>query len=171
MDITMVILEEHNQLRTRFAALEQMRGADPEVLEGFWRQLHNLLDVHAEAEEKFFYPDLLQVGTGANDADSAEEETTDAIEDHNDIRDAAAAVGQHKVGSDEWFAAVQKANVENSKHMAEEERQALTDFRRNASLQDRHELAVRFLGYRYGNAGGIDAQDKDAEQYIAKHTA
>lgn len=171
MDITMTILDEHNEFRTRFAAIEQMRGADPETLKAVWKQLHILLDVHAEAEERMFYPPLLKIGTGANDASSAEDEAVDAIEDHNKIRDASAEVEKYQPGSDDWFSAVQKANVANNKHMAEEERQALTDFRRHASLQERHDLAVKYLGYRYRNAGGIDAKNDDPEKYIAEHTS
>ena len=55
-----------------------------------WRRLRALLDVHAEAEERYFYPDVLKVGVGANDGKSADAETKDAIKDHNEIRDTAA---------------------------------------------------------------------------------
>jgi hypothetical protein len=61
--------------------------------------------VHAAAEEEIFYPELLRVGMSAGTAASAEEETLDAIQDHNDIRDAIAEVAGHQAGSNEWFAA------------------------------------------------------------------
>jgi hypothetical protein len=41
-----------------------------------------LLEAHADAEEKLFSPRLLDVGK------EGDEETDDAISDHNDIRDA-----------------------------------------------------------------------------------
>ena len=55
-----------------------------------------------------------------------EEETLDAIKDHNDVRDAVASVAQHDVGTPKWFQAVAVANKANSDHMAEEERKGLT---------------------------------------------
>src|SRR6202000_1331278 len=104
---------------------------------------------------------LLRVGQA-----SAEPETLDAIHDHNDIRDAITAVPDDEVGSSRWFAAVAAVNVANGDHMAEEEREGLTDFRRLASLQLRHELAVRFADYEARNFAGVEPVDKDPEAYV-----
>lgn len=169
MDITEIIAEQHEEQRRLFAYLEQMEGAEPEALRAVWRQLHDLLEYHAAAEEKHFYPRLLNVGEGAADADSAADETEDAIDDHNDIRDAAAEVDRQEVGSAEWFKAVAEANVANSKHMAEEERQGLADFRQHASLAERHELAVRFLAFSARNRVDYREEDKDPKSYVREH--
>ena len=64
------------------------------------------LDLHAEAEERHFYPALLRLGKGVGGKHTPEAETEDAIHDHNDLRDAVAAVGKHDVGSDDWYSAV-----------------------------------------------------------------
>lgn len=169
MDITSAILDDHHEQRALFAVIEQVDAGETEALAAVWRRLKILLEVHAEAEEKHFYPRLLKLGTGANDADSPEAETEDAIDDHNKIRDAAEDVEKHEVGTSGWFEAVAKANLENSKHMAEEERQALADFRRHASLEERHELCLRFLTFKYRHLNGVDARDKDAKEYIREH--
>ena len=95
-----------------------------------------------------------------------EGETLDAIKDHNEIRDAVAEVARHQVGTDEWFGAVAGANLANSDHMAEEEREGLTDFRRLASLQRRHQLAVAFAAYEARNFAGVPAVDKDPATYV-----
>ena len=50
--------------------------------------------------------------------------------------------------------------------MAEEEREALTDFRRHADLQLRHDLAVKFAAYEARNVMGVKPVDKDAKAYI-----
>ena len=63
-----------------------------------WARLRVLLDTHALAEERFFYPELLKIGRGADD-ESPAEETRDAIKDHNEIRDTAANVDRKAVGS------------------------------------------------------------------------
>ena len=169
MDITQLILDDHAEQRRLFAQLEEIAGDDQAALNAIWKRLHALLDSHALAEEKYFYPALLRVGTGGNDAPSPEEETEDAIDDHNDIRDTAGAVGRHDVGSKVWFAAVGEANVANSKHMAEEERQGLTDFRRHAGIEERHALAVRFAAFQAEHITGVEPVDEDPKQWVKDH--
>ena len=90
----------------------------------------------------------------------------DAIHDHNDIRDAVAAVAGHAVGSDEWYTAVAAANEANGDHMAEEEREGLTDFRRLASLQRRHDLGVAFAAFEARHFAGVTPVDKDPAGYV-----
>jgi hypothetical protein len=106
------------------------------------------------------------VGVRGGRAAGAEDETLDAIHDHNDIRDAVIAVAGHQVGTDSWYAAVAAANLANSDHMGEEEREGLTDFRRLASLQLRHDLAVSFIAFEARNYAGVPPVDKDPEEYV-----
>ncbi len=170
MDITQLILDEHAEQRKLFSIIEQIDASDKAALGSIWNRLRGLLDAHAEAEERFFYPRLMQIGTGANDADSAADETEDAIEDHNEIRDTGEAVDKHPVGSKEWFEAIGKCNQANSKHMAEEERQGLTDFRRHASVEERHALGIRFAAFEADHLTGVTPVDKDPKQWVKDHT-
>ena len=142
---------------------------DTASLGAVWNRLATFLEVHAETEEKFFYPDLLRVGRKQGETEAVEEETLDAIKDHNEIRDAVAAVGQCAVGSDDWFAAVLAANKANGDHMAEEEREGLTDFRRHASLALRHDLAVKFAAYEMRHVTGVVPVDKDPQEWVERH--
>jgi len=169
LDITQLILDDHHEQRRLFAILEQIESTDAERLSIVWRRLAAFLEVHAEAEERFFYPKLLKVGDGAGGKESAADETEDAIKDHNEIRDAVAAVASHNVGTDDWWRAVAQANKANSEHMGEEEREGLTDFRRTASLQVRHDLAVQFATFEVAHIAGVDPVDKDPKTYIATH--
>ena len=123
MDITQLILDDHHEQRRLFAILEQIDRGDAKALAAIWARLSAFLEVHAEAEERHFYPALLRVGAGAGGKKSADDETEDAIKDHNEIRDAVAEVGRHDVGSKPWFVAVAGANKANSEHMGEEERE------------------------------------------------
>ena len=74
-----------------------------------------------------------------------------------------------QVGSDDWFAAVAAANKANGDHMAEEEREGLTDFRRHASLQLRHELGVSFVVHEFAHVTGVRPIDKDPDSWVATH--
>ncbi len=58
------------------------------------------------------------------------------------------------------------ANLANSDHMGEEEREGLTDFRRYASLQLRHDLAVAFAAYEARHYQGVEPVDKDPAAYV-----
>jgi hypothetical protein len=170
MDITQLILDDHHEQRRLFAILEQVGGSDTAALRAMWNRLAAFLEVHAAAEEELFYPALLHVGKGAGGKSSAEDETEDAIHDHNEIRDAVTAVAKHDVGSAAWYEAVAAANEANSDHMAEEEREGLTDFRRHAALSQRHDLGVAFAAFEAVHITGVEPVDKDPKEYVADHS-
>lgn len=169
MDITQLILDDHHEQRRLFAMIEQIDLSDRPSLAALWRRLSTFLEVHAEAEEKVFYPELLRLGRDANVKDRAEDETLDAIKDHNEIRDAVAAVHGHEVGTPEWYKALAEVNKANGDHMAEEEREGLTDFRRYASLQLRHHLAVAFAAFGNTHVSGVTPTGKDPKAYVRSH--
>jgi hypothetical protein len=52
--------------------------------------------------------------------------------------------------------------------MAEEEREGLTDFRRLADLQRRHDLAVAFAAYEARNVTGVEPVDRDPAAYVSQ---
>lgn len=169
MDITQLILDDHHEQRRLFAILEEIDRSDIVSLAAMWKRLAAFLHVHAEAEERHFYPMLMRLGQGAGGKADAGAETLDAIEDHNEIRDAVAAVAAHPVGSDAWYAAVAKANEANSDHMGEEERQGLTDIRMHAPLQLRHELGVAFAVFDATNIDGVAPVDLDPQAFVREH--
>ena len=86
------------------------------------------------------------------------------------MREAA----QYPVGSAQWWDVVRKVRVANSDHMAEEEDDALVDFRRNAPLQVREDLGIlwslgqQFLKFKtdHADARDLDTSDKDPQGYV-----
>ncbi len=166
MDITELILRQHDEQRHGFALLDDVARDDMAALHAIWSRLEVLLEVHADAEERFFYPRLLELGTGVGDADGPDDEVQDAISDHNEIREGIRKVRDAEVGSEQWWTAVRQCREANSDHMAEEEREDLADFRRNADLQTRHDIAVAFITYESQHAQGVPVEDKDPDQYV-----
>jgi hypothetical protein len=164
-DITQLILDDHETFRRAFARLDELRAAPPVAewhLTEVWEPLADLLDVHAIAEEEIFYPQLLRT-----DADDAEEETLDAIGDHNDIRDGVRDASRYEVGSRDWWDAVGRARAANDEHMAEEEGEGLVDMRRNAALELRQSLGRRFREFKERHdAGDLDTSNKDPQGYV-----
>ena len=169
IDITQSILDDHQEQRRLFGTIEQIDRRETEQLSVVWGRLATFLEVHAAAEERLFYPALLRLGKGAGGKATPEDETEDAIKDHNEIRDAIAAVKGHPVGSDAWYEAVAAANEANSDHMGEEERQGLTDFRQHADLETRHRLGIAFAVFEARNVDGVRPVDVDPKEYIADH--
>ena len=164
LDVTALILEDHETLRRQFAALDDART--DEALAAVWNGLGRMLDVHAACEEEVFYPALLKHG------DDAEDETDDAIDDHNKIKEGVRESRKHRIGTKVWWEAVAVAQEENSKHIAEEERDALPDFRRSASDAVREKLAVDWLNWRYEHDGGhgVSTHEKDPGTYIDENS-
>jgi len=161
-DIVDLIYQDHDWLRRHFFYLDQA-GTDEER-RAIWGMLSTRLDAHADAEETVFYPVLLKKG----DAGDPEDETEDAISDHNAIRDAVRQARQHPVGSKEWYDAVGKARTENGEHLDEEEREAMPDFLKSTTPDVRHDLAMKWLQFYSAHPAGkgIDESDKDPDEYI-----
>jgi hypothetical protein len=148
------------------ALLDDIARDDADQLAPVWSRLEVQLEVHADAEERLFYPRLLAIGTRGGGPDSVDSEVKDAIKDHNEIRAGIRKARQRKPGTNEWWAAVLETRKANGDHMAEEERDDLPDFCRRADLQTRHEIALQFITYESQHAAGIALQDKDPDAYV-----
>src|SRR2546430_13125738 len=112
-DIPDLILDDHMASRRAFARLDDADGVDE--LWAVWEPLALHLEIHAEAEERILYPHLLKRG------ENAEDETDDAIRDHNKIRDGITEANRHPVGSDGWWAGVWQARPGHNQDLADEE--------------------------------------------------
>lgn len=164
-DITTLILDDHNWFRRQFAALDELQAAptsDPRELSALWGPLAARLDVHAIAEEKIFYPQLLEHGK------DPEDETIDAIGDHNEIRDGVAQAERNPVGSRAWWDGVWAARRANDEHMGEEENEGLANFRQSATSDLRESLGQQFGEFldAHPTTAGLDNSDKDPEGYV-----
>ena len=165
-DITELILADHQTFRDAFVRLDDLSVRnDPNELARAWQPLADLLDVHAIAEEEIFYPQLLRK------VDDVQDETLDAVGDHNDIRDGVHAASRERVGSEAWWAAVRGTRITNDEHIAEEEREGVAYFRREVDTGLRDELGQRFLEFKaaHPTARGLDTSDKDPEEYVQEH--
>lgn len=165
MDITELILSDHHEQRRMFAMLDDVDRSDTGTLGALWTRLSAMLEVHAQAEELFFYPELLTLGERLH-SDAEVEETKDAIGDHNDIRDGILASRDAEVGSDAWWKGVNDAREANDEHMGEEEHEGLADFRRHVDLDTRHRIAVAFAAYEASNVDGVPIVDEDPDAYV-----
>ena len=81
------------------------------------------------------------------------------------MRDGGRAPGGHRPSGSRRSAA---ARTENGEHLDEEEREAIPDFIKSASLDMRHELAMKWARFwaQHPEGRGIDTSDRDPEAYI-----
>jgi hypothetical protein len=163
-DVVRLILSDHETFRSQFAELDDLRD-DPKAAGACWAGLAALLEMHASAEEEHFYPALLQ------QVEDSEDETKDAIGDHDDIRDGIRQAAAAEVGSDEWWEGVRATREANDHHIAEEERDDLPDFLRSASVEDRQELGALFTRFKDEHpwAAGLDYSDKDPDEFVKQN--
>lgn len=164
-DVIRLILDDHESFRARFAELEQLRD-DPTAAAAVWAPLAADLEVHASAEEQFFYPQLLKR------VEDIEDETEDAVSDHDEIRHGIRRAAGNEPGSDEWWAGIQDAREANDEHLAEEEADDLAPFLQKASLEVRQEVGEKFAAYKreHAHGAGLDYSDTGADEYMAEHT-
>jgi hypothetical protein len=158
-EITALVLAEHEVFRREFAALEDLPAAE---LPAAWEALHAKLEVHAVAEEQLFYPLLAQEADG-------EQETAEGVHDHNEIRHAAAAVGEQEVGSDPWWEAVRTTRQVNADHMAEEEVDFFPPFKEAVDDEQREALGMRWLAFHddHEQAEGLSGADAEVAEVVA----
>jgi hypothetical protein len=170
VDITELILSDHHEQRRRFAMLDDVDPADTTTLGSLWLRLAGMLEAHAKAEELYFYPELLKLGKRRENDNDEIDETVDAIEDHNDIREGIELAAQHEVGSDGWWKGVNAAREANDEHMGEEEHEGLADFRRHSDLETRHRIALPFAEFEARFSDGVPVQSEDPQQYVERYT-
>jgi hypothetical protein len=163
LDIDALILSEHDAFRRAFQEIDKL--TDEGELTRRWTSLAEELEVHASGEEEVFYEELLHEVPGSED------DTEHAVRDHNKIRVAVKACGDHPVGSEPWWAAFRDARAETFDHLAEEERDVLPPFRDGVDDGRRGELGERWLAYleRHAAARGLSGEEKDPQAYVEQH--
>jgi hypothetical protein len=171
VDITDLIMTDHQRQRSLFVLLDLTDRGDTRGLAAIWRTLSIALEVHAQIEEELFYPRLLA------EVPDEDDETKDAIGDHNGIRDGIRVASEAEVGSEEWWEGVNHARAENDEHLGEEEQGPLAHFRRSVAAQERERLAVVFAtleaeltAREYARPGTVRLTDKDPEDYVEANT-
>lgn len=164
-DVIRLILDDHERFRSRFAELDGLRD-DLQAANEIWLGLAAWLEIHASAEEAVFYPALLQHVEGSED------ETRDAIGDHDEIRDGIRRAAAAEVGGDEWWAGIQDARDANDEHLAEEERDDIPDLLRVASVEFRQELGAHYERFfaEHPGAKGLSGANKDPDEYAARNS-
>jgi hemerythrin superfamily protein len=127
MDAFNLLKTDHRKVEELFSELESARGqAKLRVFE----QIKTELDLHAELEEKLFYPALEK-------PEQTHDLALEAYEEHAVVKNLLRQLSRGKTADDEWQAQV-KVLQENVEHHVEEEENEL--FKKAKSVLSREEI-------------------------------
>lgn len=115
MDVFELLKNDHKKVAQLFDQIESASGA---AKKRTFEELRTELDLHAQLEERLFYPRLENTKT-------ARDITLEAYEEHNVVKDLLAELAKDGMG-DEWDAKL-KVLRENVEHHVEEEEGELFD--------------------------------------------
>ncbi len=115
MDILQVLKQEHKEVASMLKKLEKTTGRAKKSREQLFSKLNHSLTLHADFEEKFFYPQLKRSA-------KAKDLVLEAYEEHHVVKFLLSELENLSVIDETWQAklTVLKENV--SHHVKEEEK-------------------------------------------------
>jgi hypothetical protein len=113
MNIYELLKKDHETVKSLFAELEGTTEEQGDEREELFQTLKQELSVHALAEEKFFYPLLLE-------EEESEEIALEAVEEHKVVKKLLKELEANRKDTKEWAAKL-KVLQENVEHHVEEE--------------------------------------------------
>ena len=135
-DIIDLVLQDHRAVEKLFVELQAATGASDQSK--LFVQIRDSLEGHASAEEKVLYPRVRKDIAEGND------ESKDAIEEHDQIRESLKEVEEHEAGTELFMLAVAQLVATTKHHVGVEEAELLPDFRNNSEESEREALGLRF---------------------------
>jgi hemerythrin superfamily protein len=135
-DIIDLVLQDHHAVEELFGRLQAATGADAQA--ELFEQVKKDLERHAWAEEKVLYPRVRK------DAPEGKGEVKDALEEHDQIRQALKEVEEHEAGTELFTQAVAQLIATTKHHVGVEEAELLPDFRNNSEASERESLGRAF---------------------------
>ena len=130
-DITDLIFEDHQWFRRQFFYLDEAKTV--EEMTAIWEPLATRLDTHADAEERIFYPALLEEGRRPGRGDRGRDRATTTRSATRSPRPDGTRSTPTPGGRRS-----NDARKENGEHLEEEEREGLPDFRSSATAALKH---------------------------------
>ena len=132
MDAFELLKKDHKKVSQLFKEIEAASGQRKKEI---FARLKTELDVHANVEERIFYPAL-------ENKEEARDITLEAYEEHKVVKDLLGELESSNAPEDEWDAklTVLKENVEH--HVEEEEGELFSKARQALSKQEIEELGV-----------------------------
>src|ERR1700738_4129011 len=131
MDAIELLKEDHEKVEKIFSAMEK-----DENRQRMFPELDRELSVHAEIEEKIFYP-------AAKEAEPTRYLVLESIEEHKQIKMVLADLEQTDKTTDEWGAALKVLKEDVMHHVGEEEGELFPKVKKVLSKDQLDDLGTR----------------------------
>lgn len=131
MDAIELLKEDHKKVEKIFSAMEKKEGRQK-----MFPELDRELSVHAEIEEKIFYP-------ATKEAEPTRDLVLESIEEHKQIKMVLADLAQTDMTTDVWAAALKVLKEDVMHHVGEEEDELFPKVRKVLSKQQIEALGTR----------------------------
>jgi hemerythrin superfamily protein len=143
MDAFELLKKDHKKVSQLFKEIEAASGQTKKQI---FSRLKSELDVHAQVEERIFYPAL-------ENREEARDITLEAYEEHKVVKDLLGELASGNAPEDEWDAklTVLRENVEH--HVEEEEGELFSKARQVLSRQQIEELGVEMEAEKASQQG------------------
>jgi hemerythrin superfamily protein len=113
MDLFQLIRHDHQKAKRLFERLAETAGGT-QSRPRLFAELKHELELHAEVEEKYFYPAL-------RGHDEAKDLIQEALEEHGDVKEALVALDHGDNESDGWADRLDELREDVEHHVEEEE--------------------------------------------------
>lgn len=123
MNLFEILHKDHEKVAEIFSRIEETKENEEARREHLFQSLYNELDVHSQAEEKFFYSRL-------KGEDETRELVMEAIDEHKDLKKVLGELDSMDKGSVEWTAKIRSCKEMVEHHVAEEENELFPRARR-----------------------------------------
>jgi hemerythrin superfamily protein len=134
MDAITLLKEDHRKVEKLFKEIEE---APPGKREQLFNEINKELRVHAELEEKLFYP-------AADEAKPTHELALEAVEEHKQVKMVLADLEKSDKKTETWLAGVKVLKEDVLHHVKEEETELFPKIRKEVlSEQQLTELGQR----------------------------
>jgi hypothetical protein len=145
-DVIDLIMADHRRMRRLCEALQHMASRHSDASQNLmsahvWQRLADLLEVHTSAEEEICYLPMFACSPAGTDG------RREAVDDHDDIREAIREASMQCAGSAVWWRAVWAALVVNAEHLDREERDLLPHCLTGLPVSKRRELGRQWSAF------------------------
>lgn len=114
MNLYELLQRDHEKVREIFRQLDRTSESEDTRRERLFSALYRELDVHSQAEEKFFYSQL-------KGQDDTRELVLEAMDEHKDVKKLLDELESMDKGSVEWTAKLRACRENVEHHIYEEE--------------------------------------------------
>jgi hemerythrin superfamily protein len=131
MDAIQLLKDDHKKVEKIFSEMERKENRQK-----LFPELDRELSIHAEIEEKVFYP-------AAKEAERTRDLVLESIEEHKQIKLVLADLEQTDMTTDEWGAALKVLEEDVMHHVGEEENDLFPKVKKILSTDQLEDLGTR----------------------------